>query len=707
MVPSQTGRRAARRARAQPEERRRAIPAAAPGVRHRRVGLGQVHADAGRAVPGAAQGTWASRREAPGAFDAPARRRAGRRRGVRRPVPDRPHHALEPGELRRRLRRDPRAVRRASRRAQERGYTAGTFSFNSGNGRCPTCGGNGFEHVEMQFLSDVYLRCPDCDGKRYRDEVLEVKREGADGTRANIADVLDLTVTEALAFFADATRSRARLQPLVDVGLDYVKLGQPVPTLSGGEAQRLKLAGHLAEAARRIDTPSIRGKLFLFDEPTTGLHFDDVAKLLRAFRKLLAAGHSLLVIEHNLDVIRAADWLIDLGPRRRRRAAARSSRAGTPERGASANARSHTGKALRGVRAGAGVERPWRAARLPQRACADAGARACPRNRRATQFRRRSQRARAQPQEHRRRDSARRVHRDHRRLGLGQVDARLRHPVQRRPAPLPRIAERLRAPVRAAGGAARRRRDLRHSADGGDRAAHQPRRPQEHGRHAHRDLPLPAPALREARHAVLPGLRRADRAAERRTHRRAPAAATTAASASGCSRRWWSPARAIYTDLAKWAAGKGYTHLRVDGEFLPTDAVAAPRPLQGAHHRAAGGADRRADATTTTRCSASARSSALELGKGVVHVLDPEAKRPKVHGVLDQARLPVLRHAASPSSTRACSRSTPSTAGARAASAPASSSTGFDEEQTRRGNLRGTTGSRASRTPARPATASA
>jgi len=198
--------------------------------------------------------------------------------------------------------------------AVERKYTAGTFSFNSGNGRCPTCSGNGFEHVEMQFLSDVYLRCPDCNGSRYRDEVLEVRREGSDGRRANIAGVLDMTVTEALAFFAESRELATRLKPLADVGLEYVKLGQPVPTLSGGEAQRLKLAGHLADAAALAVTASANGKLFLFDEPTTGLHFDDVAKLLRAFAKLRAAGHSLLVIEHNLDVMRASDWIIDLGP---------------------------------------------------------------------------------------------------------------------------------------------------------------------------------------------------------------------------------------------------------------------------------------------------------------------------------------------------------------------------------------------------------
>ena len=197
--------------------------------------------------------------------------------------------------------------------AKQRRYTPGTFSFNSGTGRCPTCSGNGFEHVEMQFLSDVYLRCPDCDGRRFRDETLEVTITGADGRALHIAAVLQLTVSEALGFFAECDAVLARLQPLRDVGLEYLRLGQPVPTLSGGEAQRLKLAGHLAEAAMR-KRDSQAGKLLLFDEPTTGLHFDDIAKLLRAFRTLVAAGHSLIVIEHNLDVIRAADWIIDLGP---------------------------------------------------------------------------------------------------------------------------------------------------------------------------------------------------------------------------------------------------------------------------------------------------------------------------------------------------------------------------------------------------------
>ncbi|NYT66381.1 excinuclease ABC subunit UvrA [Alcaligenaceae bacterium] len=230
--------------------------------------------------------------------------------------------------------------------SKERGYTAGTFSFNTGDGRCPTCGGTGFEHVEMQFLSDVYLRCPDCDGKRYRPEILEVQAEHL-GRSASIADVLAMTVHEALEFFSGLRDVQWGLAPLADVGLEYVQLGQPVPTLSGGEAQRLKLAGHLAAAARGgISSSKLakKGSLFLFDEPTTGLHFDDVARLMRAFRKLLGAGHSLLIIEHNLDVIRAADWLIDLGPEGGD-AGGQVIASGTPQ-DVMDNPASHTGQAL-------------------------------------------------------------------------------------------------------------------------------------------------------------------------------------------------------------------------------------------------------------------------------------------------------------------------------------------------------------------------
>ncbi|HEX5421827.1 MAG TPA: excinuclease ABC subunit UvrA, partial [Gammaproteobacteria bacterium] len=223
--------------------------------------------------------------------------------------------------------------------ARERGYTAGTFSFNSGNGRCPVCSGNGFEHVEMQFLSDVYLRCAECNGRRYRPEVLEVRLAASNTAPKSIADVLETTVADAIEFFSHDKEVLRCLEPLVAVGLDYMTLGQPVPTLSGGEAQRLKLASYLAKSRKggrraantganerggrdggeRVRADGGRGGagqhiLFLFDEPTTGLHFADIAKLLDAFQQLLDQGHSVAVIEHNLDVIDAADWLIDLGP---------------------------------------------------------------------------------------------------------------------------------------------------------------------------------------------------------------------------------------------------------------------------------------------------------------------------------------------------------------------------------------------------------
>jgi excinuclease ABC subunit A len=228
--------------------------------------------------------------------------------------------------------------------ARERGYSAGTFSFNSGLGRCPSCLGSGFEHVEMQFLSDVYLRCPDCDGRRYRPEVLEVKLTAPHKSETkSIAEVLDMSVSEAVKFFVNHADVLNALAPLATVGLGYLKLGQPVPTLSGGEAQRLKLAGHLAIGRGRRTNKT--ASLFLFDEPTTGLHFDDIAILLKAFRQLLAEGHSLVVIEHNLDVIGAADWLIDLGPEGGD-AGGEVICAGTPE-DVTKCAHSHTGAALR------------------------------------------------------------------------------------------------------------------------------------------------------------------------------------------------------------------------------------------------------------------------------------------------------------------------------------------------------------------------
>lgn len=206
--------------------------------------------------------------------------------------------------IRRRFARSPTAL--------ERGYGPGRFSFNSGDGRCPTCGGNGFEQVEMQFLNDVFIRCPDCDGQRYRPDVLEVRCAIEGHGELTIADVLNLTVDQALAAFSDEPALHRAFAPLRDLGLGYLRLGQPVPTLSGGEAQRLKLARHLADA--RAPGPDAERKLFVFDEPTTGLHLQEIGLLLGALRRLVDAGHVVVTIEHQLDVIAAADWIIDLGP---------------------------------------------------------------------------------------------------------------------------------------------------------------------------------------------------------------------------------------------------------------------------------------------------------------------------------------------------------------------------------------------------------
>ncbi len=204
--------------------------------------------------------------------------------------------------------------------AKTRHYSAGSFSFNSTLGRCDSCEGSGFERIEMQFLSDVYLRCPDCAGNRFRAEISDVTIPSPAGTEKDqfpkplsIVDVLNLTVHDAIDFFQHHDKVTNALSPLVDVGLGYLTLGQPVPTLSGGEAQRLKLAAHIAKktSAKRKNRDQI---VFLFDEPTTGLHFSDVANLITSLRKLIDAGHSVVVIEHNLDLVSSSDWLIDLGP---------------------------------------------------------------------------------------------------------------------------------------------------------------------------------------------------------------------------------------------------------------------------------------------------------------------------------------------------------------------------------------------------------
>ncbi|MBC8005494.1 MAG: ATP-binding cassette domain-containing protein, partial [Verrucomicrobia bacterium] len=187
------------------------------------------------------------------------------------------------------------------------GFKPSHFSFNIEGGRCEECQGEGEITVEMQFMADVHLVCESCKGKRFRDEILEITYEGK-----NIFDILDLTVNEAIDFFSaqkstSAKKIAKQLKPLQDVGLGYVKLGQSSSTLSGGESQRIKLAFFLS---KEKGSPS----LFIFDEPTTGLHFHDIRKLLDSFNALISRGHSIIIIEHNLDVIKCADWVIDLGP---------------------------------------------------------------------------------------------------------------------------------------------------------------------------------------------------------------------------------------------------------------------------------------------------------------------------------------------------------------------------------------------------------
>jgi excinuclease ABC subunit A len=307
---------------------------------------------------------------------------------------------------------DIREVFAQSEQARQRGLNASAFSFNSAQGQCERCRGAGFEKIEMQFLSDIFIRCPDCNGRRYRPHILEVKlspmsivqsptpeprrpklsNRGPESPIApsrftfhasrithhaspsfSIADVLDSTVEEVIAFLAGFPESRPAqraveaLKLLEEVGLGYLKLGQPINTLSGGESQRLKLVRHLAEAIVGADAerpapqsairnpqsainrclPPPAPTLFLFDEPTTGLHFDDVRVLLKVFQRLVDAGHSVLVIEHNLDVMKSADWIIDLGPDAGDQGG-QIVAAGTPEQIA-ACPESHTGKALRTV----------------------------------------------------------------------------------------------------------------------------------------------------------------------------------------------------------------------------------------------------------------------------------------------------------------------------------------------------------------------
>jgi len=205
---------------------------------------------------------------------------------------------------------DIRGLYASQQMAKLRGYKPGYFSFNIEGGRCEECEGEGVVKIEMQFMADIFLTCENCGGKRFKDEVLDIKYR-----EKNIHDILNMTINQSIEFFSAEQNSSSgikkiiqKLKPLQDVGLGYLGLGQPSSTLSGGEAQRVKLAYFLSKGTSEAPT------LFIFDEPTTGLHFHDISKLLTAFDALIEKGHSIIVIEHNMEVIKCADWIIDLGP---------------------------------------------------------------------------------------------------------------------------------------------------------------------------------------------------------------------------------------------------------------------------------------------------------------------------------------------------------------------------------------------------------
>jgi excinuclease ABC subunit A len=232
--------------------------------------------------------------------------------------------------------------------SRARGYKPGRFSFNVKGGRCEVCRGDGQIKIEMHFLPDVYVPCEQCHGKRYNRETLDIRFKGK-----NIAEVLDMPVEEALEFFANIPKIRRRLQTLHDVGLDYMRLGQPATTLSGGEAQRVKLASELAKVATGRT-------LYILDEPTTGLHFADIEKLLEVLQALVEQGNSVVVIEHNLDVIKTADRIIDMGPEGGEEGG-RLMAWGTPEEIAEVE-ESHTGRFLRELALPAPAKKPKRRA---------------------------------------------------------------------------------------------------------------------------------------------------------------------------------------------------------------------------------------------------------------------------------------------------------------------------------------------------------
>ena len=591
--------------------------------------------------------------------------------------------------------------------ALERGYTVGTFSFNSGNGRCPTCGGNGFEHVEMQFLSDVYLRCPDCDGKRFRPEVLEVRLERG-GRTSDVAQVLELTVSEAVAVLRrrrggarapGAARGRgSRLPAARPARADAVgRRGAAAETRGASRAMSVRkgvtgdTSPHSEPEAEKGDSPHA--------VPVRRAHHRPALRRRReAARRLQApARRGSLAARDRAQPRRDPRRRLDRRPRtrgrRRGRARARRRHAGGPSWRAPTRTRdgrssSTSANARPSLRAGR--------AQLPSFALPAA-------SRDAVADRARDSIVVHRAREHNLRDVEVTIPRDvhdraDRRLRLRQVHARVRHRVQRGPAALPRVAQRLCAAVRAARGAAGRRRDLRHSADRGDRATHEPRRSQEHRGHADRGAPLPAPAVREARRcstARLPACRSSRRAPIRS---RRCCCARRAAGASNCWHRSWSRARGSTPTSRSGPPRRASPNCAWTATMLPT--AKWPRLDRFREHtielpvgHGQGRARDRSGVARGARSGARVRQGRRARGRS-----RPDAR------VLDQARLPLLRAELRRNPTRACSRTTPSTAGARTASAPACRSAASTRNSRAR-KSGGTTGSRARRAPAKVAMA--
>ena len=390
--------------------------------------------------------------------------------------------------------------------AKIRGYQPGRFSFNKPGGRCEACEGNGSNRLEMDFLADVWVTCPVCEGRRFNRETLQVRFKGK-----SIHDVLEMDVQEALEHFQNVPKIRGMLQTLHDVGLDYLKLGQPAPTLSGGEAQRIKLARELCRRATGRT-------LYILDEPTTGLHFDDIQKLLQVLHGFVEAGNTVVVIEHNLDVIKTADWLIDLGPEG-------GSGGGEIVCRRHAGSRSPNARHLTPGRLCVPCSAPQRGDEWPQTESGEAQAESREPASRSTHADRPGSAA-AQLKQPDGRAAAREDDRLLRPERLGQKLAGAGYDLRRGTAALHRIAVGLRPAVSRPDAEAEGRARQRPVAGHQHRAEDDQQKPALDRRHRHRGLRLPARPLRPPRPAVLPRLPNSHRHADgRRDHREDPVAA--------------------------------------------------------------------------------------------------------------------------------------------------------------------------------------